>query len=62
MGTGETTMSFQKVADKHQKKIARDTMKLHCLGAKIMGGMDHPTAAKILGKPVPNDCTCQAPE
>jgi hypothetical protein len=43
----------------HQLKIARDTMRMHCLGARIMGGMDHPTAAALLGKPLPAGCTCR---
>jgi hypothetical protein len=42
----------------HQLKIARDTMRMHCAGARIMGGMDHPTAAALLGKPLPKGCTC----
>ncbi len=54
-------------AEKHQLKIARDTMRMHCEGARIMGGLGvdpHREAAKIIlrltGKPatIDPDCTC----
>ncbi len=57
-------------AEKRQLKIARDTMRMHCTGARILGGLGddpHREAAKIIlrltGKPVFNfdpDCTCVA--
>lgn len=56
-------------AEKHQLKIARDTMRMHCVGARIMGGMGedpHKEAARIIlkltGKPatIDPDCTCVA--
>jgi len=51
------------VARKHQTKIARDTMKLSCLGAQCRGGMDHVEARRFfltIGKlvEVPDDCQC----
>ena len=43
------------VFDKHQLKIARDTLKMSDVGAQIMGGMDKPTARAVIlrltGKP-----------
>lgn len=36
------------VPQKHQKKIALDTLKMHKAGARIMGGMDHKQAVKFL--------------
>ena len=53
------------IPDKHYLKIARSTMKLHCLGAKIMGGMNHIQAIEVIkrltGKNTPKstDCTCE---
>ncbi len=35
------------VPERHQLKIARDTMKMHCVGARIMG-MTHHEAASII--------------
>ena len=55
---------MHQVADKHQLKIAKDTMRMSCVGARIMGGMDHLTAQyaihRITGRHVPlhDDCTC----
>lgn len=46
------------VAKQHQLKIARSTMKMHCMGAWILGGMDHVKAAELLGTSKPQDCTC----
>jgi len=51
---------------KHQLKIARDTLKMHCLGAYIMGGLPqgHVDAVRIIkqatGKDValPAQCKC----
>lgn len=43
------------VFDKHQFRIARDTLKMSDAGAMIMGGMDKPTARAVIlrltGKP-----------
>jgi len=36
------------IATYHQRRIALDTLKLHKLGARIMGGMDHREAVKFL--------------
>jgi len=55
---GNPVKKAEDVGKKHQLKIARDTMKMHCAGAKVMGGMDHVRAAEVLGKPVPDGCTC----
>ena len=46
------------VPEQHQRKIALQTMKYHCVGAWVMGGMDHVQAAAVLGKKVPEGCTC----
>jgi hypothetical protein len=35
---------------KHQLKIARATLKMSPIGAKIMGGMDHAEARAFLAK------------
>ena len=54
------------VPEQHQLKIARSTMRMHCVGARIMGGPDHLRAVNIIrnltGKHVKlhNDCTCPA--
>lgn len=57
------------VGQKHQLKIARDTMRMHCTGARIMGGMGadpHKEAARIIFKltgrraTIDPDCTCVA--
>jgi len=34
--------------DTHQLRIARRTMKLHCVGAAIMGGPNHFESASII--------------
>ena len=56
------------VAERHQLKIARDTMQMHCAGAYILGGLGenpHREAARIIlkltGKPatIDPDCTCK---
>ena len=56
------------IFEKHQLRIARDTMKMHCAGAYILGGLGenpHREAARIIlkltGKPVTIDpeCTCK---
>lgn len=54
------------IADKHALKIARDTMRMHCVGARIMGGPDHADAARTIKQltgitaPLDEDCTCVA--
>ena len=45
-------------AKNHQMNIARKTMKLSCVGARIMGGMDHIDAAQVLSRKTDSDCTC----
>lgn len=50
----------QSVPEQHQRKIAQQTMKMHCAGAAIMGGPDHHEAARILGVSPPAGCTCGA--
>ncbi len=47
------------IPELHQKRIARDTMRMHCAGALIVGGMNHPTAAALLRVQLPADCTCK---
>ena len=46
------------VAHRHQMNIARETMKMSCIGAQIMGCMNHVKAAQMLGASVPDGCTC----
>jgi len=46
------------VPERHRRKIAKDTMRLHCAGAFILGGMNHLAAASLLGRRVPTDCNC----
>jgi hypothetical protein len=46
------------VAKEHQKRVARASMRMHCLGVLIMGGPNHKEAAKILGTKPPKGCTC----
>lgn len=53
------------VPEKHQQNIARKTMSMTCLGARILGGMNHHEAIKVLqraGKPAtrPKDCVCMS--
>ena len=38
------------VFDKHQIKIAKETLKMSEVGARIMGGMTHDQAKEILKK------------
>ena len=38
------------VFEKHKRKIARKTLKLSDVGARIMGGMTKEEARKVLGK------------
>ncbi len=53
------------VPDKHQLRIARSTMRMHCLGAAIMGGPNHVKAASIIKRlsgaivRIDTDCTCE---
>ena len=51
-------MTYEDVAKRHQLAIARKTMKMHCIGARIMGGMDHVKAAELLNRKLPEDCDC----
>lgn len=41
-------MKTLSVADRHQLKIARDTLKMSDAGARIMGGMDKETARAVI--------------
>lgn len=36
------------VPDRHQRRIALDTLRLHEVGASILGGMDHRQAVQVL--------------
>ena len=36
------------VIELHQRRIALDTLRMHEVGARIMGGMDHLEAVKVL--------------
>lgn len=40
----------ESVFDQHQVKIALKTLKMHKVGASIMGGMNHKEAVKVLRK------------
>lgn len=46
-------------AEKHQLKIARETLKLSEFGARVMGGMNHDEARAIIkrltGKDAPSE-------
>jgi hypothetical protein len=48
------------VPEKHQLKIARDTMKMTCVFCAVMGGMSHIEAGRLLNVPLPKNCTCKA--
>ena len=41
-------MKTLSVPETHQKKIALSTLKMHEVGARIMGGMDHRQAVAFL--------------
>jgi hypothetical protein len=57
-------MASLSVPDKHQLKIARQTLRMSCEGAFIMGGMDHPTAVQVIRRLTggkcqqPKHCNC----
>lgn len=38
------------VFDKHQKRIAKNTLRMSDVGARIMGGMTKPEARRILSR------------
>ncbi|GAG28400.1 unnamed protein product [marine sediment metagenome] len=40
--------SFESVGEKHQLKIAKSTLKMSEVGARIMGGMTHKEAREII--------------
>ena len=50
--------------DRHRLKIARDTMRMSCVSARIMGGPDHIDAANTIYElsrvivAIDADCTC----
>ena len=43
-----TTMAQLSVPEKHQLKIARDTLKMSDVGARIMGGMTKEEAKQVI--------------
>lgn len=43
------------VGDKHQLKIARDTLKLSVVGAKVLGGMNHAEAIAVIARLAPRE-------
>jgi hypothetical protein len=49
---------MQDIAKRHQLNIARKTMRLSCVGTRILGGMDHIEAAKLLKTKTDADCEC----
>lgn len=55
IGTGAVHVRRLNVFDRHQLKIARDTLRMSDAGAAIMGGMDKATARAVIlnltGKP-----------
>ena len=52
------------VPERHQLKIARATMRMHCVGARIMGGPNHHESVRIIADltgaiiGIDADCTC----
>jgi hypothetical protein len=56
---------MHEIANKHQLAIARRTLRLHCIGARILGGPNHAEAVLIIkrltGKEpkLPDECTCK---
>jgi hypothetical protein len=52
------------VPERHQLKIARQSMKMHCAGCLIMGGPNHRESARIIHEltgaivGIDADCTC----
>lgn len=50
--------------ERHQLRIAKRTLELTCIGAHIMGGMDHRQATETIHRltgvvaGVGSDCTC----
>ena len=52
------------VPQRHQLKIAKDTMRLTCLGTNCLGGMDHQCAVAVIKEfteqtvHVASDCIC----
>ena len=57
----EGIMKNLTIPEKHQLKIARDTLKMSKIGASIMGGMSHKEAREIIfkltGQSMPNVLT-----
>jgi hypothetical protein len=55
LGNGET----------HQLKIARDSMKLSCIGCRCLGGPNHKESQEVILKltnklvKLDSDCTCK---
>ena len=55
----------QNTFDKHQLKIARASMRMSCLGCRIMGGMNHYEASSAIHRitgayvQIEADCTCK---
>ncbi len=54
------------VPERHQLKIARGSMRMHCVGVSIMGGPNHYQAADIIERlsgaivGIDADCTCSS--
>lgn len=53
------------IPEKHQLKVAKDSMRMHCPAIRIMGGPDHVDAVRIIDRlagkavPFPKGCNCQ---
>ena len=45
-------------AELHRRRIAVDTLRMTCVAARIMSGMDHIAAAELLGRRAPEGCDC----
>ena len=48
-----------KTVEERKKDIARETMAMNCVFARVFAGMDHVLAAEILGEKVGKGCVCQ---
>ena len=59
------TVATLDVARRHQLRIARETMQMNCIGARVMGGPNHREAVKIIHElsgvfaGLAADCTCK---
>lgn len=65
--TGSITKREQNLStpEKHQLKVARDSMRMHCVGLSILGRLDHYESASIIERltlkvvGIDTDCTCK---